>query len=302
MTGRSLRSMLNAERLSMKLLLKSTCKDSNPSLTAAQRLAMIIKKEGLVTNRAQITSQVSVAMNTVNVAEKETSTVVGVINLLTQHAKEAIIAIMTRTKEEQIITIIGILATIETIETSVIINPLVVTLAPLEATLTALEEATVAVMTTKIDEAVVSREITKRTHLTRGEDLSRVIIPQVHKTSTDVMTIPTVVTVLDSSKIAIMIGISQEQALSIVAMDSKMRDEAIKILSLTDLLKVVILTRVVVLILDATPMTSITTRTLVTIEEVTLTSAITIIEVVISIIEVAIITISVVAHITVVKA
>ena len=298
--------MLNAERLSMKLLLKSTCKDSNPSLTAAQRLAMITKKEGLVTNRAQITSQVSGAMNTVNVAEKETSTVVGVINLLTQHvtqhAKEAIIAIMTRTKEEQIITIIGILATIETIETSVIINPLVVTLAPMEATLTAREEATVAVMTTKIDEAVVSREITKRTHLTRGEDLSRVIIPQVHKTSTDVMTIPTVVTVLDSSKIAIMIGISQEQALSIVAMDSKMRDEAIKILSLTDLLKVVILTRVVVLILDATPMTSITTRTLVTIEEVTLTSAITIIEVVISIIEVAIITISVVAHITVVKA
>jgi len=142
----------------------------------AQRLAMIIKKEDLVTSRAQITLQVSVAMNTEKEAEKETSTVVDEISLLTQHVREAITAIMTHTKEEQITTTIEIR---ETIATSVIINLLLVTMVPQVATSTAQEEAIVAVMTTTIDVEVVSKEITKPINLTR-EDLSKVIIPRVH--------------------------------------------------------------------------------------------------------------------------
>ena len=217
---------------------------------------------------------------------------------------------MTRTKEEQITTIIRILVTIEI---TVIINLLRVTTVPRVATsTTALEEAIVAVMTMTIDVEGISREITNRIHLTRG-DLSRATttIPQVHKTSTDAMTITTIATVLDSSKTTSMIGISPEQAHSIVvAMDSMTISTETRIPSLTDSLKVAILMRVADSNLDATPpiMTSITTTktTRVTIEEVTLplSLAIATTEVAIStIIVVAIITISTVAHtITVVKA
>lgn len=264
----------------------------------AQRLAMIIKKEDLVTSRAQITLQVSVAMNTEKEAEKETSTVVDEISLLTQHVREAITAIMTHTKEEQITTTIEIR---ETIATSVIINLLLVTMVPQVATSTAQEEAIVAVMTTTIDVEVVSKEITKPINPTK-EDLSKVIIPRVHQTSTDAVTTTTIVTVLDSSKTATMIGTSQELALSIVAMASMTINEATRILSLMDLLKVAILTKVVVLSRDATPMTSIITRTRATTEEVTLTLVITITEAAISIIVAVIITTNVAAHTTVVKA
>ena len=48
---------------------------------------MTTKKEDLVTNKAQIASQVSVAMNTENGAEKETSTVVGVISHHIHHVR-----------------------------------------------------------------------------------------------------------------------------------------------------------------------------------------------------------------------